>query len=54
MINIVYLKRDLRFVDNQLFSLVEQKNLDYRIIYIFDHFLLESDHSDIRHLQFVY
>lgn len=54
MINVIYLKKDLRILDNLLFQKAEQENLDYRIIFIFEPELMKMPYFDIRHYQFCF
>lgn len=53
-INIVWFKRDLRFIDNEpLFNAV-QTQLPLLLIYIFEPSVMNYEDSDVRHWRFIY
>ena len=54
IINIVWLKRDLRTQDHLPLQSAENSNLPYIIIYIFDQTLNAHPDTSLRHLQFIY
>ena len=54
IINIVWLKRDLRLQDHSPFHACEKNVYPYIGIYIYDPALLSSRDTSIRHLKFVY
>ena len=53
-INIVWLKRDLRFQDHEPLFLAEKSGQPYFIIYIFEPSLINHFDTSNRHLQFIY
>lgn len=53
-LNIVWLKRDLRLPDNELFVQAEKADLDYISIYIMEPSMLAYPDSALRHQQFIY
>lgn len=53
-INIVWLKRDLRFTDHEPFFLAHQQQLPILIIYCFEPSVMAYADSDVRHWRFVY
>ena len=54
VINLVWLKRDLRTQDHQPLALAEQYPEDYSIIYLIEPSVLQHPDFSIRHLQFCY
>lgn len=52
--NIIYLKRDIRFLDNPLFELVQSDGLPFSILYIFEPEIISAGWYDLRHYRFVY
>lgn len=54
MINIVWLKRDLRLQDHEPLHRAEQVGLPYLIIYLFEPSIIQYPDTSPRHLQFVY
>ena len=54
VINIVWLKRDIRSQDHEPLFRAEQAGIPYKIIYIFEPTLLKYPDTDLRHLQFIY
>ena len=54
IINVVWLKRDLRTTDHQPFYKAESMDLPYLPIYIYDTELISSPDTSERHLQFIY
>lgn len=52
--NIIYLKRDIRLLDNPLFDIAEKQGVPYTTIYIFEPEVTQASWFDIRHYQFVY
>lgn len=53
-INIVWFKRDLRFVDHEPLYFAQQSGLPVLLIYCFEPEIMQFDDSDIRHWRFVY
>lgn len=53
-INIVWLKRDLRFTDHAPFYNAQQQNLPILILYCFEPSVMAYPDSDVRHWRFVY
>jgi len=53
-INIVWLKRDLRFRDNDPMYFAQQAALPVMLIYIFEPSVMSYHDSDVRHWRFVY
>ncbi len=53
-INIVWLKRDLRFTDHEPLYTAMQNDLPVLLIYFFEPSVMAYDDSDIRHWRFVY
>ena len=53
-INIVWLKRDLRFRDNEPMYFAQQAALPVMLIYIFEPSVMSYHDSDVRHWRFVY
>jgi deoxyribodipyrimidine photo-lyase len=54
IINIVWLKRDLRTQNHAALQAAEEDGAPYRIIYIFDTGLIHHHDTALRHLQFIY
>jgi deoxyribodipyrimidine photo-lyase len=53
-INIVWFKRDLRFIDHEPLWQAQQSNLPVLLIYIFEPSVMSFDDSDVRHWRFIY
>lgn len=53
-INIVWFKRDLRFIDNEALFQAHQSGLPLLLIYIFEPSVMNYDDADARHWRFVY
>jgi deoxyribodipyrimidine photo-lyase len=53
-INIVWYKRDLRFMDHEPLYFANQSGLPILLIYIFEPSVMAYDDSDVRHWRFVY
>ena len=53
-INIVWFKRDLRFIDNEALFNAHQSDLPLLLIYIFEPSVMNYDDSDVRHWRFIY
>jgi deoxyribodipyrimidine photo-lyase len=53
-INIVWLKRDLRFTDNEALYFAQKSDLPVLLIYCFEPSIMAYLDSDIRHWRFVY
>lgn len=53
-INIVWFKRDLRFIDNEALFHAHQSGLPLLLIYIFEPSIMKYDDSDVRHWRFIY
>ncbi len=54
VINIVWLKRDIRSQDHEPLLRAEQAGIPYKIIYLFEPTLIQYPDTNLRHLQFVY
>jgi deoxyribodipyrimidine photo-lyase len=54
LLNIVWLKRDLRFTDHEPLYAATQQSLPVLLIYFFEPSVMAYDDSDIRHWRFVY
>lgn len=54
VINIVWLKRDIRSQDHEPFLKAEQAGIPYRIIYLFEPSFIQYPDTSLRHLQFIY
>jgi deoxyribodipyrimidine photo-lyase len=52
-LNIVWLKRDLRFLDHQPLFEAQQKGIPYVLIYCFEPSIMQCEDSDMRHWRFV-
>lgn len=53
-INIVWFKRDLRFIDNEALFNAHQSGLPLLLIYIFEPSVMNYDDADVRHWRFIY
>jgi deoxyribodipyrimidine photo-lyase len=53
-INIVWFKRDLRFVDHEPLYLAQQKDIPILLLYFFEPSVMSYDDSDVRHWRFIY
>jgi deoxyribodipyrimidine photo-lyase len=53
-INIVWFKRDLRFLDHEPLSLASESNLPTILLYVFEPELMNHYDSDLRHWRFIY
>ena len=53
-INIVWFKRDLRFVDQEPLYYAQQANIPVLLIYLFEPSIMAYPDSDVRHWRFVY
>ena len=53
-VNIVWFKRDLRFVDNEALFAAHNSGLPLLLIYFFEPSVMNNDDSDVRHWRFVY
>lgn len=53
-INIVWLKRDLRFTDHEPLYTAQQQNLPLMLVYCFEPSVMAHHDSDVRHWRFVY
>lgn len=53
-INIVWFKRDLRFIDNEALFNAHQSGLPLLMIYIFEPSVMNYDDADVRHWRFIY
>jgi deoxyribodipyrimidine photo-lyase len=53
-VNIVWFKRDLRFIDNEALFHANQSGLPLLLIYIFEPSVMNYDDSDVRHWRFIY
>ncbi len=53
-VNIVWFKRDLRFVDHEPLFNAQQENIPILLVYFFEPSLMAYDDSDVRHWRFVY
>ncbi len=54
VLNIVWLKRDIRSQDHEPLFKAAQGGIPYRIVYFFEPKLLEYPDTSLRHLQFIY
>ncbi len=54
VINIVWLKRDIRTADHAPLLAAESDNIPYLIMYLFEPNLIDYPDTSIRHLQFIY
>ena len=53
-INIVWFKRDLRFIDNEALFHAQQSGLPFLLVYIFEPSVMKYDDADVRHWRFIY
>lgn len=53
-INIVWLKRDLRFTDHEPLYLSQQENIPTVLVHFFEPKLMAYDDSDVRHWRFIH
>ncbi len=53
LINVVWLKRNLRLQDNEALFRATQANIPFLIVYLFEPFLLKDAHYDNRHWNFI-
>lgn len=53
-VNIVWFKRDLRFIDNEALFHAQQSSLPLLLIYIFEPSVMHYDDADERHWRFIY
>jgi deoxyribodipyrimidine photo-lyase len=53
-INIVWFKRDLRFVDHEPLLLAQKEELPVLLVYLFEPSVMSFDDSDDRHWRFIY
>lgn len=53
-INIVWLKRDLRFTDHEPLFNAQQESTPTLLIYLFEPSVMNYDDSDVRHWRFIY
>lgn len=53
-VNIVWFKRDLRFIDNEALFHAHQTDLPLLLIYIFEPSVMKYDDADVRHWRFIY
>jgi deoxyribodipyrimidine photo-lyase len=54
LINIVWFKRDLRFVDHEPLFMAHQDNIPLLFVYIFEPSVMAFHDSDVRHWRFIY
>lgn len=53
-INVVWLKRDLRFVDHEPIFHAQQESIPFVLLYIFEPSVMNHHDSDVRHWRFVH
>ena len=53
-INIVWFKRDLRFVDHEPLFSAHQEKIPILLVYFFEPSVMNYDDSDVRHWRFIY
>ena len=53
-INIIWFKRDLRFVDHEPLYLAQQEDIPVLLLYFFEPSVMSYDDSDERHWRFIY
>ena len=53
-INIVWFKRDLRFVDHEPLFMAHQEEIPILLVYFFEPSVMNYDDSDVRHWRFIY
>lgn len=53
-INIVWFKRDLRFVDHEPLFMAHKEEIPILLVYFFEPSVMNYDDSDVRHWRFIY
>lgn len=53
-INIVWFKRDLRFIDHEPLFMAQSEDLPILLLYFFEPSVMNYDDSDVRHWRFIY
>ncbi len=53
-LNIVWFKRDLRFIDHEPLFRAQQSELPVLLVYFFEPSVMNYDDADVRHWQFIY
>lgn len=53
-VNIVWFKRDLRFIDNEALFHAHQSGIPLLLVYFFEPSVMDYDDSDTRHWRFIY
>ncbi|MCA6423858.1 MAG: deoxyribodipyrimidine photo-lyase [Flavobacterium sp.] len=53
-VNIVWLKRDLRFTDHEPLYLAQQEEIPFLLLYFFEPSVMNYDDADVRHWRFIY
>ncbi|WP_366185591.1 deoxyribodipyrimidine photo-lyase [Flavobacterium ovatum] len=53
-INIVWFKRDLRFIDHEPIFMAQKENIPTLLVYFFEPSVMNYDDSDSRHWRFIY
>lgn len=53
-VNIIWLKRDLRFTDHEPLFMAQQENIPLLLVYFFEPSIMAHDDADTRHWRFVY
>ncbi len=53
-INIVWLKRDLRFTDHEPLYLAQMEGIPTLLVYFFEPSVMNYDDSDVRHWRFIF
>jgi deoxyribodipyrimidine photo-lyase len=53
-INILWFKRDLRFIDHEPLFMASQEELPVLLVYFFEPSVMSYDDSDVRHWRFIY
>ena len=54
VINIVWFKRDLRFIDNEALFHAHQSGIPLLLVYFFEPSVMKYDDADVRHWRFIY
>lgn len=54
VINIVWFKRDLRFIDNEAIFHAHQSGIPLLLVYFFEPSVMKYDDADVRHWRFIY
>jgi deoxyribodipyrimidine photo-lyase len=54
VVNIVWFKRDLRFIDNEALFHAHQSGIPLLLIYFFEPSVMKYDDADVRHWRFIY